>query len=93
MGETNGSCFAVEKTELIHITRKKRDDSIEQIVMFGTTIQPSPTAELLGVVFDQELRWKQQMQQAVKRATKVNIAMGGLRHLRSAQIDGYIRLA
>lgn len=81
-----GSCFAVEKTDLIHITRKKEERSKGQILMQGTTIQPSATAKLLGVVFDQELRWKQHVQQAIKRATKVNVAMGGLRHLRPAQM-------
>jgi hypothetical protein len=85
-----GSCFAVEKTELIHITRKKREHSIGQIIMQGTIIQPSPTAKLLGVIFDQELRWKQHVQQAVKRATKVNIAAGGLRHLRPAQMRAFL---
>jgi hypothetical protein len=54
--------------------------------MQGITIQPSATAKLLGVVFDQELRWKPHVQQAIKRATKVNIAMGRLRHLRPAQM-------
>ncbi|EGD99960.1 hypothetical protein TESG_08624 [Trichophyton tonsurans CBS 112818] len=80
-----GSCFAVEKTELIHITRKKSEHEKGQLVMNGSTIQPSPTAKLLGVVFDRELRWKQHVQQAVKRATKVNVALGGLKHLRPAQ--------
>lgn len=37
------------------------------------TIKPSPTAKLLGVTFDQELRWKEHVQQAIKRATKVTI--------------------
>ena len=86
MGEANGVLFRGGETELIHMTRKKRDHSIEQIVMQGTTIQSSPMAELLGVVFDHELRWEQHMQQAVKRASKVNIALGGLRHLRLAQM-------
>jgi ribonuclease HI len=81
-----GSCFAVEKTELIHITRRKSEHSKGHIVIQGTTIRPSTSAKLLGVVFDQELRWKQHVQQAVKRATKVNIAVGGLRHLRPAQM-------
>ena len=81
-----GSCFAVKKTELIHITRRKGEHTKGQIVMQGTTIRPSATAKLLGVVFDQELRWKQHVQQAIKRATKVNIAIGGLRHLRPAQM-------
>ena len=81
-----GSCFALKKTELIHITRRKREHGVGQIIMQGTTIQPSPTVKLLGVIFDQELRWKQHVQQAVKRATKVNIAVGGLRYLRPAQM-------
>jgi hypothetical protein len=43
--------------------------------MNGKSIKPSRTAKLLGVTFDQELRWKKHIQQAVKRATKVNIAL------------------
>jgi len=50
------------------------------------SINASPTAKLLGVVFGQEMRWKQHVQQAVKRATKTNIAMRGLRHLHPAQM-------
>jgi hypothetical protein len=79
-----GSCFALEKTELIHITRRKSEHSKGHIVIQGTTIRPSTSAKLLGVVFNQKLQWKQHVQEAVKRATKVNIAMGGLRHLRPA---------
>jgi hypothetical protein len=54
--------------------------------MDGNTINPSTTAKLLGVIFDHELRWKEHVQQAVKRATKVNIALGGLRQLRPEQM-------
>ncbi|KAJ6004638.1 hypothetical protein N7540_013007 [Penicillium herquei] len=54
--------------------------------MHGNAIKPSTTAKLLGVVFDHELRWRPHVQQAVKRATKVNIALGGLRHLRPEQM-------
>jgi hypothetical protein len=39
------------------------------------------------VVFDQELRWKEHVQQAIKRAIKVSIALGGLRHLRPEQMQ------
>lgn len=54
--------------------------------MNGTVVRPSTTAKLLGVVFDQELRWKDHVQQAIKRATKTNIALCGLRHLRPEQM-------
>lgn len=81
-----GSCFAAEKTELIHITRKKHERLQRQVVMNGKTVALSLTAKLLGVVFDQELRWKDHIQQVFKRATKVSIALGGLQHLRPEQM-------
>jgi hypothetical protein len=59
--------------------------------MNGKTVEPSPTAKLLGVIFNQELRWKEHVQQAIKRATKVSIALGGLRHLRPEQMHQLYR--
>ncbi|KAJ9481647.1 hypothetical protein VN97_g11822 [Penicillium thymicola] len=50
-----GSCFAAEKTELIHITRKRGEHLEGQITCDGANVKPSPTAKLLGVVFDQGL--------------------------------------
>ncbi len=84
--QRTGSCFAAEKTELIHFTRKKGEYLEGQIVLNGTAVRPSPTAKLLGVVFDRELRWKEHVQQAIKRATKTTIALCGLRHLRPEQM-------
>ena len=81
-----GSSCAAEKTELIHITRKRSEQCQGQIIMSGNTITLSTTAKLLGVIFDHELRWKEHVQQVVKRATKVNIALGGLRQLRPEQM-------
>jgi hypothetical protein len=37
-------------------------------------------------MFDQELRWKEHVQQTIKRTTKVTIALSGLRHLRLEQM-------
>jgi ribonuclease HI len=81
-----GSCFAAEKTELIHLTRKRSEQLQGQVVMNGKTIKTASTTKLLGVIFGQELRWKEDVQQAIKRATKVTIALGGLRHLRPEQM-------
>jgi hypothetical protein len=53
-----------------------------QVVMNGNTIEPSPEAKLLGITFDHKLRWKEHVQQAIKRATKVATALARLRHLR-----------
>ena len=81
-----GSCFAAEKTELIHLTRKRGEHLEGKITFDGTDIKPSPAAKLLGVVFDQGLRWKEHVQQAIKRATKTTLALSGLRHLRPEQM-------
>jgi ribonuclease HI len=81
-----GSCFAAEKTELIHLTRKRNEQLQAQVVINGKTVKPTSTAKLLGVIFDHELRWKEHVQQAIKRATKVSIALSGLRHLRPEQM-------
>jgi hypothetical protein len=46
-----------------------------------------PTGRRLAPNYiEQEMRWKEHVQQAVKRATQVNIALGGLRHLRPEQM-------
>ncbi|THC87933.1 hypothetical protein EYZ11_012624 [Aspergillus tanneri] len=81
-----GSCFAAKKTELIHLTRKKGEQLQGQVVISRKVIQPLSKAKLLGVIFDQELRWKEHVQQAVKQATKVTIMLSGLRHLRPEQM-------
>lgn len=81
-----GSCFAAEKTELIHLTRTKKEQCQGQLTMSGKTITPSATAKLLGVTFDHELRWKEQVQQAVQKGTRVVTALGGQRQLRPEQM-------
>jgi len=82
-----GSRFAVKKTELIHLTRRKKELGRGQIMISGEVIKASSTAKLLSVVFDQEMKWKEHVQYAVKRATKVSTAMSSLRHLRPAQLS------
>ena len=51
-----GSCFAAEKTELIYITRKRKEQCRGELIMNGNTIKPSITAKLLGVIFDHKLQ-------------------------------------
>jgi len=81
-----GARFSIAKTELIHLTRKKKEVGAGSITFEGTTINATPTAKLLGIVFDSELRWKHQVQQALKRASKAVSALSGLRHLRPFQM-------
>jgi hypothetical protein len=50
------SCFIAEKTELIHLTRKKKELRRREIIINRKTIKASLTVKLLGIVFDQEIR-------------------------------------
>lgn len=55
--------------------------------MNGKAIKPSPTAKLLSVTFNQELWWKEHIQQAIKHTAKVTITLGRLWHLRPEQMQ------
>jgi hypothetical protein len=46
-----GSCFALEKTKLNHLTKKQGEHLHGQISVKGIAIPPSSTAKLLGVRF------------------------------------------
>jgi hypothetical protein len=72
------SSFAAEKTELIHLIGKRGEHLEGKLTFNGTDVKPSSAAKLLGMMFDQELCWKEHVQQAIKRATKITIALSGL---------------
>ena len=84
--ERTGACFVPEKTELIHLTRRRKDRGKGSITIGGQTVKASETAKLLGVIFDTEMRWKEHVQHATKKATVTALGMSGLRYLRPAQM-------
>ncbi|QRV96882.1 Reverse transcriptase from transposon X-element protein [Ceratobasidium sp. AG-Ba] len=57
-----------EKTALIGFTRRS-NESRPSITIAGTVIKPSSSHKFLGVVFDQQLRWKEQAAKAVASGT------------------------
>src|SRR5438045_5527438 len=57
-----GSPFTAEKTELIHLTRRKKEQGKGSIIMDGEPITAGPTAHLLGVVHDQQSTRKEHVQ-------------------------------
>lgn len=75
-----------EKLSLSISPEETGEQSVGKITFNGTDIKPSPTAKLLGVVFDHGLRWWEHVQQAIKCATKTAITLNGLRHLRPEQM-------
>jgi hypothetical protein len=50
-----GSSFTAEKTELIHLTRTKKEQGVGQITINRKIIKPADTAKLLGIIFNKEL--------------------------------------
>jgi hypothetical protein len=54
----HGVQFEKSKYVLVHFTRNKRRGTEAPIIMPDITIHPSPEARYLGVIFDQELKFK-----------------------------------
>jgi ribonuclease HI len=81
-----GACFEPSKTDLIHFSRDKTQHCPATLTMSNHEVKPKETTKLLGVVFNQELRWKPHVQRAIYRATKTCLAIGRLYHLRPKQM-------
>lgn len=56
------TCFETKKMELIHLKRDTQQKCLTTVTMDGAEVKPADTAKLLGVVFDQELRWRARVQ-------------------------------
>ena len=50
------ACFVLEKLELIHLTRRRKDRGKGSIIIYRQTVQALETTKLLGVIFDTEMR-------------------------------------
>lgn len=79
-GQENKVIFAPEKTEMIHLTRKKGPPAPTVPLRDGKTLVPITTADKphqkpalkwLGVWFDQKLRFRRHVQERVSKARKV----------------------
>lgn len=64
---TSGATFEAEKTMLIHFTRNEQRWSDQPIVIKGREVHPKTEVKILGVVFDQELRFKAHAGRIAKR--------------------------
>ena len=67
---THGSEFAPAKYQLIHLTRKNTFDKKQQIHLPGQIISPKSTAKYLGLIIDEKLRWKEQIEGIKNKAAK-----------------------
>ncbi|KAF5383227.1 hypothetical protein D9615_004786 [Tricholomella constricta] len=79
----HNSKFETSKFELLHFTQRREPDpnrpnktrrlSRPPIVLRGTTIKPTNVARFLGVMVDDELRWKEHAKYAIGKGTKYTL--------------------
>ena len=74
----HGVQFEPSKYILVHYTRNRRLATDAAVTAGGMTIKPSNEAKYLGIIFDQELRFKSHLQNAVKRGTNAVLALASL---------------
>ena len=74
----HGVQFEMSKYVLVHFTRNHRLSTKAPITVGETRIQLSAEARYLGVIFDQQLRYKSHLQQAVKKGTSAALALSSI---------------
>jgi exonuclease III/ribonuclease HI len=80
----SGAIFEAQKTQVIHFTRNARQNPSPKLALrIGTqNINPSNTVKLLGVIFDERLRFREHVGRVTKRGIKASQALLRLRGLR-----------
>ena len=76
--ERHGAQFEKSKYLLVHFTRNRNMKTKAEIAMPDITIKPTTETQYLGVIFDQELRFKAHLQYTVKKGTKFAMAMANI---------------
>ena len=74
----HGAQFETSKYILVHYTRNRWRETKASVTANGITIEPSNEAKYLGVIFDQELRFKSHLQQVIKRGTNAAMALSSI---------------
>ncbi|KAK6222522.1 hypothetical protein QIS74_04224 [Colletotrichum tabaci] len=81
-GRRSGATFETDKTAIIHFSRnKERLDDDDAFTVGGQTVRPQTQVKILGVVMDQQLRFKQQVANAATKGLKAAMALRRLRGL------------
>jgi hypothetical protein len=70
-----GATFEGEKTAFIHFTRTESRANEAPLTVKDQVIKPSKSIKLLGVIFDAQVRFREQVQRAVSRGTRETLAL------------------
>lgn len=76
--QKHGAQFEKSKYVLIHFTRNKATNTDASITVDGITIHPADEAKYLGVIFDNDLKYRAHVDQIVKKGTKFALAIAGI---------------
>jgi hypothetical protein len=79
----SGATFESTKTALVHFTRtaSRLGSALASVIVKGETIAPRPTAKILGVILDSELRYKSHIARTATKGLKAALALKRLRML------------
>ena len=87
----HGVQFGTSKYMLVHFTRNSRQSTKAKIKVNGTTIKPSTEARYLGVISDQQLRYKVHTQSIIKRGTAAALALSSIANCKWGTPYAYVR--
>ena len=84
--ESSGATFQPDKTAFIHFTRNltKVEATPSPLAIRGCPVHPTETVKVLGVVLDQQLRFKHHAARIAKRGLRAAMALRRLRSLRAS---------
>ena len=71
----HGAQFETSKYILIHYIRNRRMKTKASVTIIEVTIESSREAKYLGVIFDQELRFKSHLQYIIKKDINVTMTL------------------
>jgi hypothetical protein len=74
----SGATFNIQKTGIIHFTRKSYKTDAQSFTIKGQTIEPQDCVKILGVVMDAKLKYKEHIWRAASRGLEAAME---LRHL------------
>jgi ribonuclease HI len=86
------SChFDIGKFQLVHFTRNRRKYSPTPITIGGHIVPAVDSARYLGLIFDKELRWRPQAEQAIAKGTSAVLAVARLARPAIGMPHRYVR--
>jgi len=74
----HGAQFETSKYILVHFTRNPKRSAKASITINGFAVKASTEAKYLGVIFDQQLRFKTHLQYVVKKGTSAALTLSSI---------------